>query len=301
MTELLTTLSQALVNTVEMAGPGVVRVEARNRLPASGIVWSDDGVIVTANHVVERDGDIRVGLPDRQTASAQLVGRDPGTDLAALRVRVSAKNLTAPAWAAPEMMQVGALALALGRPGEKVLATLGILSALDEAWRTPTGGQIDHYLQTDAVMYPGFSGGPLVDTEHRVLGLNTSALVQGFSLSIPAPTVRRTVEALLTHGRVRRGYLGIGAQPVHLSEAIGQQVGQETGLLLMMVEPRSPAEKGGLLLGDILISLDGQSLSEMGDLLALLSDGRVGGAVPIRIVRGGELRDVRVTIGERGA
>jgi len=277
----------------------VVRVEARGRLPASGIVWSDDGIIITANHVVERDDNLRAGLPDGQTISARLVGRDPGTDLAVLRV--SAKNLTAPAWAEPETMQVGTLALALGRPGQKVLATLGILSALDEAWRTPTGGQIDHYLQTDAVMYPGFSGGPLVDTEHRVLGLNTSALVQGFSLSLPAPSVRRTVEALLTHGRVRRGYLGIGAQPVRLSEAIHRQVGQESGLLLMMVEPRSPAEKGGLLLGDILISLDGQPLHEMEDLLALLSNGRVGAAVPVRIVRGGELRDVRVTVGERGA
>ena len=299
MTELLTTLSQALVKTVETMGAGVVRVEARGRLPASGIVWSPDGVIVTANHAVERDDNIRIGLPDGETASAKLAGRDPGTDLAALRI--TAKNLTAPVWAEPETMQVGTLALALGRPGQKVLATLGILSALDEAWRTPAGGQIDHYVQTDAVMYPGFSGGPLVDTEQRILGLNTSALVRGFSLSLPAPTVRRTVEALLTHGRVRRGYLGIGAQPVRLSETISRQVSQESGLLLMMVEPRSPAEKGELFLGDILISLDGQPLREMDDLLALFSDGRVGAAVPARIVRGGELRDVRVAIGERGA
>ncbi len=299
MTELLTTLSQALVKTVETMGAGVVRVEARGRLPASGIVWSPDGVIVTANHAVERDDNIRIGLPDGETASAKLAGRDPGTDLAVLRI--TAKNLTAPVWAEPETMQVGTLALALGRPGQKVLATLGILSALDEAWRAPSGGQIDHYLQTDAVMYPGFSGGPLVDTEQRILGLNTSALVRGFSLSLPAPTVRRTVETLLTHGRVRRGYLGIGAQPVRLSETISRQVSQESGLLLMMVEPRSPAEKGGLLLGDILISLDSQPLREMDDLLALLSDGRVGAAVPMRIVRGGELRDVRVAIGERGA
>lgn len=299
MTELLTTLSQALVKTVETMGAGVVRVEARGRLPASGIVWSPDGVIVTANHAVERDDNIRIGLPDGETASAKLAGRDPGTDLAVLRI--TAKNLTAPVWAEPETMQVGTLALALGRPGQKVLATLGILSALDEAWRTPAGGQIDHYVQTDAVMYPGFSGGPLVDTEQRILGLNTSALVRGFSLSLPAPTVRRTVEALLTHGRVRRGYLGIGAQPVRLSETISRQVSQESGLLLMMVEPRSPAEKGGLLLGDILISLDSQPLREMDDLLGLLSNGRVGAAVPMRIVRGGELRDVRVAIGERGA
>ena len=299
MTELLSELSQALVKTVEAVGAGVVRVEARRRLPASGIVWSPDGVVVTANHVVERDDDIRIGLPDGRTVPARLAGRDPGTDLAALRAE--ARNLIPPAWAAPDTLQVGTLALALGRPGQKALATLGIVSALDEAWRTPAGGQIDHYLQTDAVMYPGFSGGPLVDTEQRILGLNTSALVQGFSLSIPATTVRSTVETLLAHGRVRRGYLGIGAQPVRLSEAINRQAGQEAGLLLMMVEPRGPAERGGLFLGDILVALDGQPLHDMDDLLAMLGNGRVGATVPARIVRGGELREMRVTIGERGA
>ncbi len=297
MTELLSELSQALVKTVEAVGAGVVRVEARRRLPASGIVWSPDGVVVTANHVVERD-DIRIGLPDGRTVPARLAGRDPGTDLAVLRAE--AKDLTPPAWAAPDTLQVGTLTLALGRPGQKALATLGILSALDEAWRTPAGGQVDRYLQTDAVMYPGFSGGPLVDTEQRILGLNTSALVQGFSLSIPATTVRLTVETLLAHGRVRRGYLGIGAQPVRLSEAVSRQVGQEAGLLLMMVEPRGPAERGGLFLGDILVALDGQPLHDMDDLLALLGNGRVGATVPARVVRGGELREMRVTIGERG-
>lgn len=299
MTELLSALSEELVKTVEAAGAGVVRVEARRRLPASGIVWSPDGVVVTASHVVERDDDLRVGLPDGRAVPARLAGRDPGTDLAVLRAE--AKNLTPPAWAEPDTLQVGAIALALGRPGQKVLATLGILSALDEAWRAPAGGQIDRYMQTDAVMYPGFSGGPLVDAERRILGLNTSALVQGLSLSIPATTVRQTVETLLTHGRVRRGYLGIGAQPVRLSEAIHRQVGQETGLLLMMVEPRGPAERGGLFLGDILIALDEQPLHDMDDLLALLGNGRVGATVPVCLVRGGELREARVTIGERGS
>ena len=299
MTELLSELSQALVKTVEAVGAGVVRVEARRRLPASGIVWSSDGVVVTANHVVERDDDIRIGLPDGRAVPARLAGRDAGTDLAVLRAE--AKNLTPPGWAEPDALQVGTLALALGRPGQKALATLGIVSALDEAWRTPAGGQIDHYLQTDAVMYPGFSGGPLVDIALRILGLNTSALVQGLSLSIPVTTVRQTVETLLTHGRVRRGYLGIGAQPVRLSEAVSKQAGQETGLLLMMVEPRGPAERGGLFLGDILIALDGQPLHDMDDLLALLGNGRVGATVPVRIVRGGQLWEARVTIGERGA
>jgi S1-C subfamily serine protease len=297
MAEVLNALSDALVETVEKAGRGVVRLEARRRLPASGVVWSADGVIVTANHVIERDNDLRVGLPDGQTVGARLAGRDPGTDLAVLRVEK--KNLAAPQWAEPQTLQVGQLVLALGRPGQKILATLGILSTLDEAWRTPAGGLVDRYVHTDAVMYPGFSGGPLVDVEQRVIGLNTSALTRGLSLSLPTPTVRRTVEALLTHGRLRRGYLGIGAQPVRLSDAVRRQTGQETGLLLMMVAPGGPAEKGGLYLGDILIRLDDQPLHDMDDLLALLSNGRVGRTVPLRIVRGGEVRDLRLTIGER--
>jgi S1-C subfamily serine protease len=299
MTELLSTLSEELVKTVEAVGAGVVRVEARRRLPASGIVWSPDGVVVTASHVVERDDDIRVGLPDGRAVPARLAGRDPGTDLAVVRAGVN--HLTPPAWADPDQLRVGTLALALGRPGQKVLATLGILSALDDAWRTPAGGQVDRYLQTDAAMYPGFSGGPLVDIEQRLIGLNTSALVQGHSLSIPATTVRHTVETLLTHGRVRRGWLGIGAQAVRLSERARRQAGQDTGLLLMMVDPRGPAERGGLFIGDILIALDGQPVHDMDDLLALLGNGRVGQTVPVRLVRGGEVREARVTIGERGA
>jgi S1-C subfamily serine protease len=299
MTEILSALSQALVETVETIGASVVTVEARRRLPASGILWSEDGLIVTAHHVVERDSDIRIGLPDGQTVSAKLIGRDPGVDLALLRTKV--KNLTAPAWAEVDALQVGALALALGRPGQKVLATLGILSALDESWRTPAGGQVERYVQTDAVMYPGFSGGPLVDTEKRILGLNTSALVRGLSLTLPTPTVRKTVEILLTHGRVRRGYLGVSTQPVRLPEALSQKLNQETGLLLMSVEPNSPAEKSGLFLGDILIRLDGHSLQGMDELLAALNDGHIGQSVPIQIVRAGEVREMKVTVGERAS
>src|SRR4051794_18910444 len=172
MAEVLQCLSNALADTVEKAGAGVVRIEARRRLPATGIVWSNDGVIVTANHVVERDDNITVGLPNGETASATLVGRDPSTDLAVLRVQGA--NLTAIGQANPDSLRVGHLVLALGRPGNKVLSTLGIVSAIGEGWRTRGGGELDSYLQTDVVMYPGFSGGPLVDASGQVIGLNTS-------------------------------------------------------------------------------------------------------------------------------
>jgi S1-C subfamily serine protease len=296
MTQVLPNLSEALAATVEAAGAGVVRVEARRRLPASGIVWSPDGVIVTAHHVVEWDENISVGLPDGQTVPGTLVGRDPTTDLAVLRAQ--ATGLTPPAWAEPDDLRVGHLVLALGRPGRTVQATLGIVSALGESWRTPAGGRLDRYLQTDVVMYPGFSGGPLVDAAGGVLGLNTSALLRGISLAVPTPTLHRVVETLLAHGRVRRGYLGVGAQSVRLPAALGERLGQETGVLLVSVESGSPAEQGGLLLGDTIVTLDGQPVRHMDDLLALLSSDRVGAAVPVRVVRGGQVQELTVTIGE---
>ena len=297
MVNVLSSLSDALAETVAVASAAVVQVDARDRLPASGIVWSADGVIVTTHHVVERDDNIKVGLPDGQTVPATLVGRDPTTDLAVLRAQ--ATGLTPPAYAGADGMRVGHLVLALGRPGEVIRATLGIISVLGEGWRTPTGGRLDRYLQTDVAMYPGFSGGPLVDVAGQVLGLNTSALLRGISLAVPVPTMRRVVETLLTQGRIRRGYLGVGAQPVRLPAALAERLGQETGLLLVSVDAGSPAEESDLLLGDTLVALDGEPLRHLDDLLGLLSSDRVGATAPVRLVRGGQVQDATVTIGER--
>ena len=297
MSEVLATLSNALADAVEIAGPSIVRVEARRRLPASGIVWSADGIIVTAHHVVEEDENIGIGFADGRTVSASLVGRDPTTDIAVLRAQAS--GLTPPTWVGAETLKVGHLALALGRPGESVMATLGIVSALSKDWRTPAGGQFDYYLQTDALMYPGFSGGPAVDAAGGFLGFNTSALLRGITMTVPTGTLRRVVEVLLTHGRMRRGYLGVSAQAVRLPAGLAGQVGQETGLLLGSVEPNSPAERGGLFMGDTIVALDGQPLRHPDELLALLSGDRVGQTVPVRIIRGGQVSEVRVVIGEQ--
>ncbi len=298
MSQVLASLSDALAETVESAGQHVVRVEGRQRLPASGVVWSADGVIVTAHHVLEQDENIQVGLADGQTLAASLVGRDPSTDLAVLRV--PATGLATPAWAEPDNLKVGHLALALGRPGQGIRATLGILSALGQSWRTPTGGSLDRYVQSDVTMYPGFSGGPMVAADGQPLGINSSALLRGgITLTIPTPTVRRVVETLLAHGHIRRGYLGIGAQTIQLPEAIGQQLNQETGLLLVSVETASPAEQGKLFLGDTLLSLNGQPVRHLDDLLGLLDGDRVGNSVPVSILRGGQIQELSVTIGER--
>lgn len=299
MSQLLNDLSEALVATVKSVGQQVVRVEGRERLSTSGVVWSQDGLVVTAHHGVKRDQAVRVGLPDGTTASAKVLGRVPNLDLALLRV--DSDKLTPADWAEADQLQVGALVLALGRPGPDVLATLGILSAVETGWRAPTGGHFTHYVQSDVVMYPGFSGGPLVSAHEQALGINTSALVNGLSLSIPTATLRRAVETLLNHGRVRQGYLGLGGQTVRLPNAHQAQVGQETGLLLMMVEPGGPADRGGLLLGDILLSIDNETLKGMDDLLSLLNGQgeRVGATVPIRFLRAGQPRDGHITIGER--
>jgi S1-C subfamily serine protease len=296
MADVLTQISREMAAAVAAASPGVVRVEARRRLPASGVVWSADGLIVTAHHVVEQEENIGVGLGDGRTAPAKLVGRDPTTDLALLRAE--ATGLAPPAWAGPESLRVGHLALALGRPGKTVQGTLGVVSALGEGWRTPMGGRVDRYLQTDAAMYPGFSGGPLIDAEGRVIGINTSALLPNRGLTVPTPTVRRVVETLLAHGAVRRGYLGVGAQPARLPPALAQQLGQETGLLVVSVQQGSPAEATGVLLGDTIVAVDGQPVRHLDELLALLDGDQIGKAVQVRFVRGGQLRELKVGVGE---
>lgn len=296
MPGVLQELSDALATTAETTGQSIVRVEGRKRLAGTGVVWSADGVIITAHHVVHKESDIEIGLPDGSTASATLVGRDPSTDLAVLRT--DARELVVPTWGAIDRAKVGQLVLALGRPGQFVQATLGVVSALGQGWRTPPGGQIDHYLQTDVLMYPGFSGGPLVSADGEVLGLNSSALLRGVSVAVPVPTVRRVIESLLQHGHVRRGYLGVAAQPVRLPDTLQQQLGQETGVLLVSVEVGGPAEAGGLALGDTIVALDGQPVRHMDDLLGLLTSERIGTSVPVRIARGGQLQDLSVTVGE---
>jgi S1-C subfamily serine protease len=297
MSDVLQAVSTALVETVAVAEAGVVRVEGRRRLPASGIVWSADGIVVTAHHTLEREHELRLGLAGGQSVPARLIGRDPSTDLAVLRAE--AHGLAAPAWAEPASLAVGSLALALGRPGEKILATLGILSAVDDAWTTPGGGQIDHYVQTDAVMYPGFSGGPLIDAECRVMGMNSSALVQGLGVAVPLPTVRRVVEALLSGRSVRRGYLGVTAQAVPLPEALAESLGQATGLLLTHIEPRSPADRGRLVQGDTLVTLAGRPLRSLADLQAILGGEPAGAPVDLTLVRAGAVRSATLTLGER--
>ena len=287
-------ISDGMVAVVKAAERAVVQVDARRRHPASGIVWSADGVIVTANHVVRKDS-AQVGLSDGSKVDAALIGRDPGIDLAALRVE--SDGLTAAEWAPEEELSVGALVLALGRPGHKLQASLGILSAVGGERRIHGGGQVSHYVRPDLIMYPGFSGGPIVAADGRVIGLATSGLSRDGCIALTHATVAPIVDSLLKHGSVRRGYLGVGVQTVRLPATLATELDQETGVLLNAVEPDSPAERGGLVVGDILITLDRETIGSPSDLAVALRGGRAGKVTPVRIIRGGATRDTSVEIG----
>lgn len=290
-------VSMGMADVVADAANYVVRVSARRRYPASGIVWSADGLIVTANHVVRHEDEIIVGLPGGDEVKATLVGRDPSTDLALLRVESA--ELQPASWMDESDLRVGALVLAVGRPGANVEASLGVLSAVGGAWRTGGGGKVSHFIKPDLIMYPGFSGGALVSGDGGVVGLVSSALLRDSGVALPAPTVKPVVETLLAHGHMGRGYLGVGVQAVRLPAAVAEELGQQAGLLITSVENDSPAEAGDLLVGDILVSFDGEPVRQPDDLSALLMGGRAGQTVNSRIVRGGALQDRSLAVGQR--
>ena len=295
---LLRRLSDELAGAVEQAGQAIVRVNARRRLPATGIVWSASGLVVTANHVVERDEEITVTAHDGTEYRARLVGRDPGSDLAALQVEGG--NLTPARQAGVEEVRVGGLVLALGRAGA-LSATIGIVSAIEGPWESGRGRRFTRLIASDAPMFPGFSGGPLVDSSGRVAGLLSSHLGRGQTLAIPTGDVEKIVTALQTHGRVKRGYLGVGAQPVALPAALKEAQGltQEHGLLLVTVEDGGPAARSGLMIGDIIVAIAGQPVQSLDSLRQSLGPDSVGTGIPVRVLRGGQAQDLTVTVGEQ--
>jgi S1-C subfamily serine protease len=292
--ENLLDLSEKLSALAEQGGKSVVRVDSR-RAPSSGVVWSADGVVLTANHNVEWDENLEVGLPDGRAVPAEIVGRDPTTDLAALRV--SASGLAAPSWSEQDSLKTGHLLLGLTRPGKNLRAGLGLLARVADAWRTPAGGKLDRYVETDLPLHPGFSGGLILDLAGRTVGLATAGLARGTAMVVPVPTLRRVAKALLTHGGVRRGFLGIATIPIRLPPQLEKQAGQGAALLVTAVEEDSPAARGGLLVGDVLLSLDGRPVSHVGDLLPALEEERIGDAAPARVLRAGSLLDMTLTIG----
>ena len=297
----LLALSNDLAGAVERAGRAVVSVHARRRIPSSGILWRP-GVVLAANHTVRKDEEITVTLGSGETVAATLAGRDAGTDLAVLRLAASTSGAPVAELADDASLAVGRLVVAVGRPGEGgVTASLGIVSALGPEWRTWNGGRIDRLVRLDLAIYDGFSGGPLVDASGKIFGLNTSGLARGAAVTIPRATVERVAAQLLERGRVARGYLGLGMQPARLPAALRQALALpgEGALLIVSVESGGPADAAGVLLGDVLVSLDGSYVQEPADVLALLGPERVGKEVVARLVRGGAEITRTITVGER--
>ena len=294
----LAQVSAGFAAAVETAGASTVLVSARRRIPASGVVWSADGTIVTAHHVIERD-EVEVVLADGSKHQATVAGRDPGSDIAVLKIGPAGLTpaLRAPAGSA----KVGNLVLAVGRPSlEGPMASLGVVGAIGGPWRTFRGGEVEGYIRTDTTFFPGFSGGPLVDAEGRVVGINSARLGRGAGLTVPVAAVERIAADLLAGGQVRRAYLGISSQVARLPVALAALAGgRETGLLIISVEPDSPADAAGVLIGDILIELGGQPVDDTDSLQAQLGPSHIGRATPASVLRGGERKDLTVTIGER--
>jgi S1-C subfamily serine protease len=295
----LSTFSNQLADAVAAAGAWTVRVQARRGPPASGIALGTD-LVLTADHVVDpaREDAIRIGLPDGSEVGGSVVGRDPATDVAILRI---ASGSLTPATSAAADPRTGSLALVVGRPGSQPNASLGLITGIAGPTRTRRGGMLERFIQVDAVMYPGFSGGALVDTDGAALGMITSGLgFGGPAVAIPWSVVTQLAETIGKHGKVPRGYLGIGSQPVTLSAQAKEIAGgQERGLLVVQVAEGGPAATAGFLQGDILVKLDGTTVTNADDLQGLLGPNRVGTGVSASVVRGGELREIALTVGSR--
>jgi serine protease DegQ len=294
----LSVFSEGMADAVEKIGPSVVQVNGRRRRAASGVIYATDKVL-TASHVLEREEDLSVVTHEGRTLEARFVGRDPSTDLAVLDVAELGEAVAEPTAGG---VRVGQISLAVARPGREGLrASFGVISAVGGPLRTRRGARLDRYVQTDATPYPGFSGGPLIDAEGTVLGITALGLARGVALAVPSEVAWRVARTLSERGSVKRGYLGILSQPVHLPSA--QRVGlgdQRGGLLVVGVEDGSPAGRGGMLLGDILVSLDATPVADTDELQALLAGDKVGREVPVGVVRGGEFQTLRVIVGERG-
>jgi S1-C subfamily serine protease len=295
----LAELSSQLASAVSTAANSVVSIHARRRIPSRGVVWRD-GVVVSASHTVRRDDEIPVTLPSGDTAVAKVAGRDSATDLIALRVE-GTKSHVAPR-ADASSLRVGSLILAVGRPGPNVSASFGIVSAVGEGWRTWQGARIDKVLRLDVAVYDGFSGGSLVDASGAVVGVNNSALARGTPLALPAAAVDRVLDELLERGHVRRPFIGIAVQPVALSATLVKQHGlsNDKGLLIVSIADNSPAEKAGMLLGDVLLEASDRPLAGPDELLDALSSVGAGGVITVRFLRGGTLKTGAITPGDRG-
>lgn len=280
MPSVLTQISDAIGDVVAAAGPSIVRIDGARRSPASGIAWSQD-LVITASHVLRARDGISVTRDDGQSFAATVAGGDPGTDIALLRADHA--SLQPIVWSDHEP-RAGNFVIVAGRPGRSIRASVGVASAVGGEWRTFDGSRIDRYIDVDASLPRGFSGGPLLDTEGASVGMNTSAVTRG-GTTIPRRTIERVVDELLKHGSVRRPMIGIGVYPV------------DSGLLVVSVKEGSSAAGAGIVVGDIVTSIDGGEVHSPRKLHALLRNVAIGREIEMGLKRGGETRTVRLAVG----
>ncbi len=315
--ELLDAYSRAVTHAVEVAGPSVVKIDVGRRPETrpgrrrgrgapeggsgSGFVLTPDGFIVTNSHVVEHAGSVRVTMPDARELGADLVGDDPDTDLALLRV--TDPDLTAVHLGRSADLRPGQLVVAIGNPyGFQHTVTAGVVSAVGRSLRARTGRLMDNIIQTDAALNPGNSGGPLVTHKGEVVGINTAIILgsQGLSFAVPIDTATLVVPALIRDGRVRRSYVGLGAQDVPLLRRVVRfhHLRVDSGVLVISVEPGSPAAAAGLREGDLIVEFDGQPVSGTADLHRLLTEDKIGRRLDLTVLRGAEKLDLVVVPAE---
>lgn len=293
----LSDFSDELANAIAQAAPMIVTLPS-GRFSISGVHWRS-GIVVTTVDALRCRGEMTLMTSDGKALSATVVGSDPGTDIAVLRV--DAPDLPTAELGDLDTLRVGHLVLALGRLDDGVRASCGILASLGGEWQSWTGGRIDRLIRPDIRPFPGFSGSPLLDTQGRVLGINTTHSRGRFAITIPITTVNRVVDQLLQRGRIARGYLGVGLQPVELTAQLKQSLNlaQEVGVLIVSVEADSPADRAGVLIGDILLTLGGESIANVQALRSQLRSEQIGQPIAAQIIRGGQLVELTLTVGER--
>ena len=293
--------SDDLATAAMQSGESVITVFGRRRTPSSGIHWRA-GIVVTADHTIQREQDISVVLPSKKRVEAKLAGRDPGTDLAVLKL--DGGNAQVPAFDDPTKLKLANFVLALGRTrAGDLVASSGIIGGIGGEWRTWRGGRVDQSIRLALELYPGFSGGPLASAEGKVLGVNTSGLGRGRPITIPVATVNRTVDELLEKGYVARPYLGIAMQPVTIPESLAGKLKSSPsgGLMVLHVEASGPADNAGIVLGDVIVELEGNPALDIENIRELLASAKIGDSLLATVLRAGAPVELSVKLAERPA
>jgi len=306
--------SRAVTRAVDTVAPSVVTIEVSGRkserrggspeatASGSGFVFAADGLLLTNSHVVDGASTVGVTLPDGRECGADVVGHDPDTDIAVLRI--TASDLVPVTFGDSRRLRPGQLVIAIGNPyGFAHTVSAGVVSALGRSLRSRSGRLIDHVIQTDAALNPGNSGGPLVTSDGAVVAVNTAIIAggQGLSFAVPVSTVMTVMPALLRDGRVRRGYLGLAGQHVPLLRRVSRfhRLTQKAAVLVTSVEAGGPAAAAGVRAGDLIVSFDGQSVESLDDLHRALTEARIDRAARLKVLRGVELVEIDVRVSER--